>query len=57
MPELPVVPKLQVVKVEITKISPLKYKNRKFLRFFKFDGSYFQNHQEFRDIKYLILKV
>ena len=55
--ELPLVQKIQAVKVEKTKKSSISICKRTFFRFFNFDGSYFWNYWEFRDVMYLILKV
>ena len=55
--ELPVVPKIQVVKVETMKKSSISILKQTFFRSFNFDDLYFWNHWEFRDVMYLILKV
>ena len=55
--ELPLESKIQAVKVGKTKKHLFRYGNWIFFRFFNFDGLYFWNHWEFRDVMYLILKV
>ena len=51
------VPKIQTVKFEKTKKSSISICKRTSFRFFNFDGSYFWNYWEFRDVMYFILKV